>query len=638
MRLDQSHLLSNIRKYLQNEKRETSFIESFYKNGNAKGYCQGFSNLWEIDPDWFLSVSEKISNYGNTELSDTDKIELDIFISNLQFYQNPSLYIAAGQGHLEKIDEIISGEIGFLRIITGKAVLVTPNANIIYNNLQQLFSKGKTISITLETDVLDKTGKNKHESHQVSARKNEDGSYTFYDPNNKKGEQIFSGESALEQMAEHISKWNQDSRKKFSIGLVAFNKVPHIQTESKISDKKTIHEVFYSPEEINQALTMAVRIDDKMMVEKLISEGADPNYIVNGITTPLLLSARSGQLECLSTQLEQASVENIENSLTGAARFGQLSACEILIKKLEELNLAIAPFQQAIGTALIAAAKGNHPLVVKELLKFKIPENYLAMALREAFKAESHICQKLLLEHGVSLNDFTYDVSGMTMLEEAIMSDNIDLAKRLLNLGAEPNTNDQAERLFESLEISENKNVPSLRSLLILSGAKISADKLPLAIQVALISGRNDILQSFLEGKPAANPNIADSKILTPLMIAIMKSNTGAVDMLLTAGADPNRSASPGKDNALTLTKNLLIEAKKTNNEDKLEKLTAIKIKLEEQLSKLHSKNPKPTEKVKPDLPKISRPSLVNAHVLIGNPKKNHQQIPNQERSQPSIT
>lgn len=618
MPINQGHILQKIRQYLTDENRSASFIESFLnKQGKPKGFCQGFTNIWEIDPLWCSSMLEKLSNYGEKPLSATEKNEIDTFISYLKFYQSPYSYIAAGQGQLDKIDAVFLGEQGSIRVVAGKAALVTEDPVIIHKNLQELFAKGKIVSMTLEAKITNpKNGQEEFQSHQVSARMNDDGSYTYYDPNSKTGEKTFSGKMSLLKLAEEIAGWNRQSgRKEFSIGLIAFNKIPSSQKELKDSKTEVIHNVFYQSKDINLALATAVRIDDTPMIKELLKDGADPNYKIGGKETALFLSIRSGHIESAKLLLEKSNAKNIARSLIGAAEFGQLETSQLLLSKLEEFKDEKLKLEGA-GLALIAAVKSDHPHIVKELLTYKIPDKFLTSALHTAFSTDSPIIQRILIDKGVSLDKINN--SGMTLLEEACLELNVAKIKKLLDLGASPNAHGQAERLFEYIQSLEDPNDHAeIRKLLILAGAKIPTDMQPVAIQVALMAGRHDALKSILED--GANPNLAQVKTMTPLIIAIGKLDLTAVDLLLAAGADPRKTAPAGQANALATVERMLIAAKSASDVTKVEKLTAIQIKLNEHLSQM-IKSPQQEVTAAPKDSKDSRASA-NQYALLGSCK-----------------
>ena len=260
--IHQGHILKNLQQYLHDEGREASFIASFKKEGRAKGHCQGFANLWEEDKFFeefidnlstensqkFYVIMDKISKYGEQELSLQDKQNIDLFISRLKIYNEPSTWIAAGQGDVTEIEETLSGPIKkVVTVPVGKAVLITDDEGYIFKNLQEYSAKAKIISINLQANILNtKTQNYKFQSHAISIYCHKDGSYSLYDPNFPKGEKLYpSGEARLRQISNYIANWHKEDRQDLRIGLNTYNKVLNNSSELKSQSPKLHKKVYF---------------------------------------------------------------------------------------------------------------------------------------------------------------------------------------------------------------------------------------------------------------------------------------------------------------------------------------------------------------------------------------------------------
>jgi ankyrin repeat protein len=206
------------------------------------------------------------------------------------------------------------------------------------------------------------------------------------------------------------------------------------------------------------ALLWAVYHSDLPMVRALIAAGANfttPNHY--GVS-PLLQASRTGDTPMIAELLKAgANVARAvhpegETPLMAAARTGKVDAVELLLEAGSDPN-ASENYQQE--TALMWAAEEGHVDVVKALLAAKANPNVKAhvsslttrkngdhptgglTALMFAVRNGHENVVRELVKGGADLKATNGD--GVTATSIAIVNDRFDLARILLDLGADPN-------------------------------------------------------------------------------------------------------------------------------------------------------------------------------------------------------
>jgi ankyrin repeat protein len=238
------------------------------------------------------------------------------------------------------------------------------------------------------------------------------------------------------------------------------------------------------------AVAEAARADDLSSVRKLIKEHADVNAPANdGSTallwaayhanteatkallaagaavdaanhygvTPLLQASRNGDVETMRALLDAGAQPTRwhaegETPLMAASRTGRVDAVKLLLSRGSFVNAA-DPFQEE--TALMWASAEGHLEVVKTLLSAGADPNLKAhvstiterknedhpsggfTALMFAVRNGHEDVVKALVQGGADLKLTNAD--GATATIVAVVNDRLDLAKELLDLGADPN-------------------------------------------------------------------------------------------------------------------------------------------------------------------------------------------------------
>ena len=149
----------------------------------------------------------------------------------------------------------------------------------------------------------------------------------------------------------------------------------------------------------------------------------------------------------------------------------------------------------------------------------------------------------LLLENGADLG--RTDKQGATVLDHAISTGQIQLAKFLFGKGAKSKNNYQSEsemlvavNNFALLEAAERTNLEQVK-IQLTNGADINSrtqrGETPLMLAVEHSYGRNDVTRLLID--KGADLNAVDSDGNTALMLAVDRNNTEAAEMLINSKA-----------------------------------------------------------------------------------------------------
>jgi ankyrin repeat protein len=206
------------------------------------------------------------------------------------------------------------------------------------------------------------------------------------------------------------------------------------------------------------AILWAVHQSDLKMMRALVTAGANVNMPNRYGVTPLLEASRTGDMPVIAELLKSGAdvKESLhpdgETPVMAAARSGRLDAVELLLKAGSDPNAADTYQKQ---TALMWAAEEGHADVVNALLAAKANPNAKAhvsalttrknadhatggfTALMFAVRNGHENVVRALARGGADLKAVNGD--GITATSIAITNDRFDLARTLLDLGADPN-------------------------------------------------------------------------------------------------------------------------------------------------------------------------------------------------------
>jgi ankyrin repeat protein len=207
----------------------------------------------------------------------------------------------------------------------------------------------------------------------------------------------------------------------------------------------------------SSALLWATYNDDVEMVRALIAAGAEVNAPNHYGITPLLQASRTGDAAVIDALLKAGADPRLnhpqgETPLMAASKTGRVNAVKLLLETGANVNAADTYQQQ---TALMWAAADGHVDVVQALLDARADPNRKAAvtgleerrhadhptggftALMFAVRNGHENVARALVKGGADMKLTNGD--GVTATIIAIVNDRFDLAKTLVDLGADPN-------------------------------------------------------------------------------------------------------------------------------------------------------------------------------------------------------
>ena len=205
------------------------------------------------------------------------------------------------------------------------------------------------------------------------------------------------------------------------------------------------------------ALLWAAYHSDIAMTRALIAAGANPNLANKYGITPLLQASRTGADEVVQALLRAGADPSLahpegETPLMAAAFAGSLPTVRLLLEANADVN-AVDSYQKQ--TAMMRAAAEGHSEVIQALLDAKADPNKKAhvtgleerkhadhatggfTALMFAARNGHEAAIRTLLKGGADPKLTNGDGATATII--AIVNDRFDLAKTLIDLGADPN-------------------------------------------------------------------------------------------------------------------------------------------------------------------------------------------------------
>jgi len=219
------------------------------------------------------------------------------------------------------------------------------------------------------------------------------------------------------------------------------------------------------------ALLWAAYQSSPELVELLLEAGADPNTPNRFGVTPLLQASRYGDAATIAALLDggadiEGATREGETPLMAAARAGGLEAVKLLLERGAKVDAVESLDEQ---TALMWAAAEGHLDVVDALLNAGANPNLKARvteltrrstrtdfptggftAIMWPVRDGNEPVVRRLVEGGADLNLPNGD--GATAMMLAIVNDRFDMAARLLELGADPKTDDS---LYQAVEMHD---------------------------------------------------------------------------------------------------------------------------------------------------------------------------------------
>ncbi len=289
----------------------------------------------------------------------------------------------------------------------------------------------------------------------------------------------------------------------------------------------------------------AVKMGNPEVVALLLKNGAPVNMRSKTLATPLFDALGGPQplamVNLLLAAGADANIPDKQDRVPLHAAAAKSSRDTVLALALATDNPA-RPDSAGV-TALHEACRSNGIEAVQALLALRLSPFTATRdgdtALHFALQRQDSAVAFFLLTTDAARLANAVNLSGVTPLQLAAKTGKIDIARRLLALGGDPNQADKQG--MSALHHAAAAGNVAETLLLIQNGADVarinpSATTTPL--MQAVNGGNVEVVKALLNH--GADPNQNGRSGTAPLMMAIYQRNTAIFDLLLDAGADPN--------------------------------------------------------------------------------------------------
>ena len=352
-------------------------------------------------------------------------------------------------------------------------------------------------------------------------------------------------------------------------GLGAASSGPALVEAVKNGDKASVQTLLEQQIDVNvsdpdgtTALHWAAHGDDPEILHLLIRAGANVNASNDYGVTPLFLACTNGNAAIVERLLKAGADPESrtagETALMTAARTGAVDAVKVLLARGADMS---ATEPESGQTILMTAAAEAHPVVVQVLIAHgadvQARSTVRFSPLTFAVRAGDLESLKLLLAAGASANerlavvrraeidgsaDYMDTPDGTTVLVLAIANAHYELAKYLLDEGADPNADSEGRTALHALVQTMNweglgppdaeltgtgrLSARDLFGALLAAGANVNA-------RLAKSDGRRN---SSVRGYTVEESGTVG---VTPFWIAARAGDVRTMRVLAAHGADP---------------------------------------------------------------------------------------------------
>ena len=291
------------------------------------------------------------------------------------------------------------------------------------------------------------------------------------------------------------------------------------------------------------------------LAKLLISNGADINATTVDLSSPLHLATNHGNAAIVRVLCESPDIKVNVKDKNGATPL--LTACtkkheeivSILLDAGADAQIAdTTTVQMPLHRACLAASKSMAEMLLKHGATWDCWDKYTGSPLQWACSKADFALVSLLLEHGAPLNHPKYAKLGPPLLLACQRDRPIDLAKMLLENGADVNGENQQGITPLSMAIStanlplimlllENKAALDSRGSVVQNIAKQTGRTIFAIYELCCVHGRADIVPALLS-HPEFQPNM-QVRGVSPLVLALRNRQSAIVELLIEAGAKP---------------------------------------------------------------------------------------------------
>lgn len=188
-------------------------------------------------------------------------------------------------------------------------------------------------------------------------------------------------------------------------------------------------------------LRASITVGAVQLAEKLLEQGANPNYYQEGLGSLLLLAIESGLYPLAERLIQKGAEVNFRDqrgwtALMYASFKGDKRTTEFLLDQNADPNIR----NNDGWNAVVGAMATGHTEIVDLLMKRGgvFGEKYAQAAMVSCFKKGDYKLAIKLLESGINPN--FYDGKNEPLLIQAINNNNKEFALTLLDYGANPNS------------------------------------------------------------------------------------------------------------------------------------------------------------------------------------------------------
>ncbi|MCJ1347158.1 hypothetical protein MMC31_005379 [Peltigera leucophlebia] len=369
--------------------------------------------------------------------------------------------------------------------------------------------------------------------------------------------------SELSQRTRTVRRWICDQEHVALLSLIESSETPFAEAEMQCIlnfaiEKPSLRlfdavfrECHSSARVLNESLIIAVGGGYLWALDKLLAEGADPNWRTLG-SAHRRRDSHELQLSMTNAEIDATSGKYVGlTALQAAAKGGYIELVDKLITA--KANINAEAYLYSGRTALQAAAQEGHFKVIGKLLRAKANVNAKASdhsgrtALQAAAeKGHLEVVERLLTAKANVNAGASYN-SGRTALQAAAEKGHLEVVERLLTAKADVNAKPGDDCGRTALQAAAEQGHLEMVERLLTVKADVNAKPGEFygrtAFQAAAEQANLEMVERFLTAKADVNAGAGFNSGRTALQAAAEQGHLEMVERLLTAKADVNAEA-----------------------------------------------------------------------------------------------